>query len=86
MSMYKWFKKLDQYNFGLHVDYIQIPGAKIRDLLIALKTEYLKEDRPMDILVDIFTMTVPETEKDVKTLKSWVMQKNSANTCAFCHG
>ena len=60
------------------MDYIQIPGAKIRDLLIALRTEYGKEDRPIDVLVaageiDVFTMTVPEIENDVKSLKSWVM-------------
>ena len=36
---------------GLHIDYIQIPGATVKELLLALKTEYSHEKRPMDVLV-----------------------------------
>ena len=56
--------------------------------MIALMTEYSKEDRPMDVVVaageiDIGTMSVEEVIKDVKALKSWVMNQNTDNTCAF---
>ena len=28
-SIYKWFDKVTDHDFRLHVDYIQIPGSKI---------------------------------------------------------
>ena len=72
----------------MHADYIQIYGSKIRDILMALKTEYTHESRPLDVVVaageiDISMVTVDEVIKDVKELKKWVMDKNPDNTCAF---
>ena len=50
-SIFKWFEKAPSTEFEMmHVDYIQIYGAKIRDLFMALRTEYSEENRPLDII------------------------------------
>ena len=87
-SIYKWWETENDRLDGLHIEYIQIPGASIKELLLALKTEYAMEKRPLDVLViageiDTHWNTGEAIFTDLMTMRNWIRKKNKTNTCAF---
>ena len=86
-AIYKWWEtetKLDE----LHIEYIQIPGASVKELLVALKTEYTMEKRPLDVLViageiDTSWNMGEAIFSELLLMRNWILKKNKANTCAF---
>ena len=86
-SIYKWWE-MEKRQDGMHVDYIQIPGATVKELFLALKTEYMMELRPMDVLVisgeiDTTWSTGDSIYTGLQTIRTWVLKKNKDNTCVF---
>ena len=73
---------------GLHIEYIQIPGATIKELLLALKTEYAMEKRPLDVLViareiDTYRRNGENIFADLMLMRKWILKKDKTNTCSF---
>ena len=63
-SIYKWFEKVSGQDFKMHVDYIQIPGSKIRDLLIALKMKKWVMDKNPDNTCAFVGVNMPPHDKN----------------------
>ena len=86
--IYKWWEIKSVKLEGLHIEYIQIPGATIKELLLALKTEYTMERRPLDVLViageiDTYKRNAENIFEDMMRMKKWIMKKDKTNTCSF---
>ena len=86
-SIYKWWET-EKRQDDMHIDYIQIPGATVKELLLALKTEYMHEKRPMDVLViagevDTTWNSGESIYFTLESIKEWVLKKNLHNTCVF---
>ena len=73
---------------GLHIDYLQIGGAKVLNLLRALRTEYSKVTRLLDLLViagevDLYKAPATTVIGHLEKLKAWIVKQNLDSTCAF---
>ena len=70
------------------MEHIQVPNTRLSDLLVALRTEFEGEERPIDLLVvigtmDFIGMNMTSIMEAMDQIKVWTIKQNPDNTCAF---